>query len=102
MARIGGAFPLPTAQITEGGYAVALASGAAWYPPAGEYFIIMGANTNFEVWDPNAQQWRQITASPDWTSAPKANHADLCHVPLAICHLPFAISHSLPAICYLL
>lgn len=73
MARIGGAFPLPTAQLVEGGGAIALASGAMWYPPAGEYFIIMGANTNFEVWDPIAQQWRQVTASPDWSSIDGVN-----------------------------
>ena len=73
MARIGGAFPLPNANVTEGGGVVVLASGATWYPPTGEYFIIMGANTNFEVFDPIAQQWRQVTASPDWSSVDGIN-----------------------------
>ena len=73
MARIGGAFPLPMAQLVEGGGAIALASGAVWYPPAGEYFIVQGSNTNFEYWDPIAQQWRQLTASPDYASVDGVN-----------------------------
>lgn len=68
MARVGGAFPLPTAQLSEAGGVVVLSSGSFWYPPAGEYFAIIGANTNFEIWDPIAQQWRQETASPDFIS----------------------------------
>ena len=73
MARIGGAFPLPTAQLVEGGGAIALASGATWYPPAGEYFVVMGTNTVFEYFDPIAQQWRAVTASPDYISVDGVN-----------------------------
>src|ERR1700733_579900 len=63
MARIGGAFPLPLAQVQEGGFKIELGTGGFFYPPAGEGLIITGANTVVEFFDPNAQGWRTLFAA---------------------------------------
>lgn len=60
MARIGGAFPLPLAQVQEGGPKVELASGGVWYFPPGEYVVFTDAATRIEFWDPTDQVWRQF------------------------------------------
>src|ERR1700690_2596085 len=60
MARIGGAFPFPLAQIGEGTARLSLGSGGVWYPPAGEYIFTMDANTQVERWDPTEQVWAVI------------------------------------------
>jgi hypothetical protein len=57
MARIGGAFPFPLAQIGEGTARISLGSGGVWYPPAGEYILTLDANTQLERWDPTEQVW---------------------------------------------
>ena len=57
MARIGGAFPLPLAQVAEGGVRIALGSGGVWYFPPGEYIVTNDANTVVERWDPQEQVW---------------------------------------------
>ena len=57
MARIGGAFPFPLAQIGEGTARLSLGSGGVWYPPAGEYIMTLDANTQIERWDPTEQVW---------------------------------------------
>ena len=57
MARIGGAFPLPLAQVAEGGVRIALGSGGVWYFPPGEYIVTNDANTVVERWDPQEQLW---------------------------------------------
>jgi hypothetical protein len=57
MARIGGAFPLPLAQIGEGTARVSLGSGGVFYLPAGEYIVTLDANTVLERWDPTEQVW---------------------------------------------
>jgi hypothetical protein len=60
MARIGGAFPLPLAQVAEGGTKVQLGTGGFFYPPAGEYLVSVGALSAFEFFDPQAQGWRTL------------------------------------------
>jgi hypothetical protein len=68
MSRIGGAFPLPIAQLVEGGMAVTLASGGVFFPPPGVYCSTLGTNTIFEAFDPIAQIWRQIVSASDFFS----------------------------------
>lgn len=58
MARIGGAFPFPQAQVQEGGPKIELASGGVWYFPAGEYLVLCDAGTIVQWWDPIATLWR--------------------------------------------
>lgn len=65
MARIGGAFPFPQAQVQEGGPKIELASGGVWYPPAGEYILVTDANTVVEFWDPIENVWRSIITASD-------------------------------------
>jgi hypothetical protein len=61
MARIGGAFPLPLAQVQEGGSRVELASGGVFYPPPGEYIYNLDANTILQYFDGQAQTWQTLT-----------------------------------------
>lgn len=72
MSRIGGAFPLPLAQVGEGTARLSLGSGGVWYPPSGEYIITVDANTVIERWDPTEQVWAVIEAATanngDWIS----------------------------------
>lgn len=63
MARIGGAFPLPLAQVQEGGTRVDLDSGGVFYPPPGEYVYNLPSNVQLEYFDGQAQSW-QILANP--------------------------------------
>jgi hypothetical protein len=63
MARIGGAFPLPIAQVAEGGFKIELGTGGFFYPGPGEGLIVTGANTVFEYFDPIAQGWRTLYAA---------------------------------------
>jgi hypothetical protein len=58
MARIGGAFPLPLAQVQEGGTRIELASGAKFYPPAGEYLVLNDTHTQVEFFDGQSQSWQ--------------------------------------------
>lgn len=58
MARIGGAFPLPLAQVGEGGSRVELASGGVFYPPSGNYLYLLDANTNLQFFDGQSQSWQ--------------------------------------------
>lgn len=58
MARIGGAFPFPLAQVQEGGPKIELASGGVWYFPPGEYIVNCDASTRIEFWDATDQLWR--------------------------------------------
>ena len=51
MARIGGAFPLPLAQVQEGGTRVDLDSGGVFYPPPGEYVYNLPSNVQIEYFD---------------------------------------------------
>src|SRR3984957_2872784 len=72
MARIGGAFPFPLSQLTEGTARLSLGSGGVWYPPAGEYIVTVDANTVVERWDATEQVWVPIQAASanngDWLS----------------------------------
>jgi hypothetical protein len=72
MARIGGAFPFPLAQVGEGTARLSLGSGGVWYPPAGEYIFTMDANTQVERWDPTEQVWAIVESATanngDWVS----------------------------------
>lgn len=63
MARIGGAFPYPLAQLAEGTARISLGSGGVWYPPAGEYIITLDANSQIERWDPTEQVWATIDSA---------------------------------------
>jgi len=58
MARIGGAFPLPLAQIQEGGSRIELASGGTFLYPAGEYLVYNDSHCQTEYWDPQSQSWQ--------------------------------------------
>ena len=63
MPRIGGAFPLPTAQLAEGTNKVELASGGTFYFPSGQYAILTDANSIIEIWDPIENTWRTWIAA---------------------------------------
>ena len=63
MPRIGGAFPLPTAQVSEGSNRIQLASGGVWYFPSGEYVVLNDANTITQIWDPIETVWRTFMAA---------------------------------------
>lgn len=73
MARIGGAFPFPLAQVGEGTARISLGSGGVFYFPAGEYIVTLDANTVVERWDPTEQVWAVIEAATanngDWISS---------------------------------
>jgi hypothetical protein len=60
MARIGGAFPFPTAQVNEGGGIIALASGGMFYLPPGEWACTTGTVTCLQWFDPIDQIWRGV------------------------------------------
>lgn len=57
MARIGGAFPLPTGQVQEGTNKIELGSGGVWYLPSGEYVVLTDAYCVVERWDPIETIW---------------------------------------------
>lgn len=65
MARIGGAFPLPSAQVSEGGGRIAIASGGTFYPGPGEFLLSTGPATVCEWFDPVDQVWRTLITSTD-------------------------------------
>lgn len=58
MARIGGAFPLPLAQVQEGGTRIELASGGTFYLPAGEYIVQNDSHIQCEFFDGQSQSWQ--------------------------------------------
>ncbi len=58
MARIGGAFPFPIAQVQYGGSRIELASGGTFYLPAGEYIVSNDTHTVLEYFDPTSQTWQ--------------------------------------------
>lgn len=60
MARIGGAFPFPTAQVGEGGQIITLGSGGIFYLPAGEFVVQSGSTSNLQFFDPINQLWRNV------------------------------------------
>jgi len=72
MARIGGAFYNPLAQVGEGTARLSLGSGGVWYFPAGEYIVTLDANTVVERYDPTEQVWAVIESASanngDWIS----------------------------------
>ena len=63
MARVGGAFPLPLAQVSEGGNKICIGSGGVWYFPAGEYVVLTDASSQIERWDPQSQDWVSFIAA---------------------------------------
>lgn len=60
MARIGGAFPLPLAQVQEGGCKIELGSGGVWYFPPGEYVVLNDASCQIERFDGSEQTWKSF------------------------------------------
>jgi hypothetical protein len=60
MARIGGAFPLPLAQVQEGGNKIELGSGGVAYLPPGEYVALTDASCVIERFDATEQVWAQF------------------------------------------
>jgi hypothetical protein len=60
MAMIGGAFPKPIAQVSEGGSKIVLGSGGVWYFPAGEYVVFTDAQSIVQRWDPQDQIWLSV------------------------------------------
>lgn len=75
MARVGGYFPLPIAQVQEGGTRIELASGGVFYPPPGEYIYNLPANTTLEYFDGQAQSWQTLSnaSTGGYLSADGAN-----------------------------
>ncbi len=63
MARIGGAFPFPLAQVQEGGPKIELASGGVWYFPPGEYIVVTDAGTIVQFWDATDELWRTFISA---------------------------------------
>ncbi len=61
MARIGGAFPLPLAQVQEGGTRIDLNSGGTFYPPPGEYIYSLPSNVQLEYFDGQATSWQILS-----------------------------------------
>lgn len=60
MARLGGLFPFPIANVSEGGTRISLTTGQAWYPPSGQYLIITDANSIVQFWDAQNQFWQTL------------------------------------------
>lgn len=58
MSRIGGAFPLPLAQVAEGGTRIELTAGGVFYFPPGEWIVSNDAHTQVEFWDGQSQSWQ--------------------------------------------
>lgn len=58
MARIGGAFSFPLAQVQEGGSRILLASGGVYYFPPGEYAVTTETHTQIEYWDGQSNTWQ--------------------------------------------
>lgn len=58
MARIGGAFPLPLAQVQEGGSRIELPSGGMFYFPPGEYIVSNDTHCQIEFFDGQSQTWQ--------------------------------------------
>jgi hypothetical protein len=76
MARIGGAFPLPLAQVQEGGSRIELASGGVFYLPPGEYIIANDTHNIVEFWGPQTQSWQPFipVSSGGYVSADGYNY----------------------------
>ena len=77
MARIGGMFPFPLAQVSEGGGIIELGSGGIYYPPAGEFVFTSGQVTVLQTFDPIAQMWRSVqwpTLQSQYISSDGANY----------------------------
>lgn len=55
--RIGGPFPFPITDLYTGGGRITLATGAVFYPPAGQYIWSSGALTLLQTFDPIQGQW---------------------------------------------
>jgi hypothetical protein len=60
MARIGGQFPFPIAQVAEGGTRISLASGGVYTLPANQYLVITDANSVLQYWDPQKTEWTTL------------------------------------------
>lgn len=63
MARTGGVFPLPLAQVQEGGNKIELGSGGVCYLPPGEYVVLTDASCQIERWDPTENVWYSFIAA---------------------------------------
>jgi hypothetical protein len=76
MARIGGAFPFPLAQVQEGGTRIELGSGGVFYLPAGEYIILNDTHNVVEWWGPQTQTWQTMipVSSGGYVSADGFNY----------------------------
>src|SRR5262249_29438301 len=58
MPQIRGALPFPISTLPEGMNRIALASGCVFYPPSGNYLVLLDANTIVEIYDPVETVWR--------------------------------------------
>lgn len=60
MARLGGNFPFPIANIAEGGTRIDLNSGGVFVLPGDQYLITTDASTVVQYWDPQSGGWVNI------------------------------------------
>src|SRR5215469_15722945 len=60
MARLGGIFPFPIANVSEGGSRISLTTGMSWFPPAGQYLFVTDANSLVQFWDAQNQSWQTV------------------------------------------
>ena len=60
MARMGGLFPFPLAQVAEGGTVLSLPSGGVFVLPPNQYLVVLDPQTALEFWDPQLNAWRQL------------------------------------------
>jgi hypothetical protein len=63
MARTGGLFPFPQANVAEGGSRIDLASGGVFVLPGNQYLIVTDASTQVQAWDPILTSWLTLVAN---------------------------------------
>ena len=60
MARMGGLFPFPIAQVAEGGTRIDLPSGGVFVLPANQYLVATDASSQVQWWDPQGTNWQTL------------------------------------------
>jgi hypothetical protein len=60
MARLGGIFPFPIANVAEGGTRIDLPSGGVFVLPPNQYIVATDANSQMQYWDPQSTSWQTL------------------------------------------